>query len=644
MLPVEYIYADWLKWVVYDEVLRSDPKYVAARKAGEIETGSQVEGFCLPEFRVSKNTDHFPRYENRKLQYYSLVTPDILNTDHWIPDHDAMNLSESVVYDSDNHPVQIFSEVVHCPDDPRYLKLKISDEWKRFLPTFKEVTFFRHSILFLPNDKQVFFSNMNQHRKNKSVTWTCDAHGPVRKLESFGDMTKFEEDQTQVFKYPHAWPEPAMEWLVRPRIGSWPSPDLVQEIVESGCHIAPVGRGKREHEPQATSDYFKNPGDQDGVVHFNVSGNKATTASIMDETEWRLSFSVAENRLGQSVTPVQRHIMVLLKMIKKMYFSEVGVSTYLLKNLIFWEVEKQDESFWSENNSAKCLLHMLDVLEKCLEEGFLPQYIMPKSNLLKDEDPKKLARAVVLIREVRRDLLPKLITMFQRCCSLQLHSPTFHRRMYFEPFLGKLKNGTLSDGEVIKLVCSLLSLFISRCKDCIESMHRIHAKDDASSESAKRSIHITLNVYESLITRCLTKLWFLQNPHSKNLEEFITFVKHESTTFPTNDCLVQQAVSFFQQALEGKDLANQVPSTQAMENIKQIYRVDENITLKRGKASTDFIKKGELFKALEVLTEWSQDVAGQDMDMKKLTEKFNSFAVLLDGLAKKREDEKVKEN
>ena len=40
-------------------------------------------------------------------------------------------------------------------------------------------------------------------------------HGPVRKLQS-GNLPSYEEDQTGVFKYPIAWPEPTMEWLVRP--------------------------------------------------------------------------------------------------------------------------------------------------------------------------------------------------------------------------------------------------------------------------------------------------------------------------------------------------------------------------------------------------------------------------------------------
>jgi len=60
-----------------------------------------------------------------------------------------------------------------------------------------------------------------------------------------------------------------------------------------------------------------------------------------------MSFSLAENKLGESVSPVQRHVMALLKMIKKFYFPDV-IWTYYLKNLLFWECENLDEVFWKD--------------------------------------------------------------------------------------------------------------------------------------------------------------------------------------------------------------------------------------------------------------------------------------------------------
>lgn len=152
--------------------------------------------------------------------------------------------------------------------------------------------------------------------------------------------------------------------VVRPRPSGWPSSDLVQEIFNSGCHLAPVGRGTRFEEPVDLLIYCQNP-------ELSVSSSVSLRAEynigklVMDNTEWKTSFSVAENKLGESVSPVQQHVLVLLKMIKKCYFPKV-ISTYCLKHLLFWEIEKKQEGFWREDNSGNCLLLILDRLQECL--------------------------------------------------------------------------------------------------------------------------------------------------------------------------------------------------------------------------------------------------------------------------------------
>jgi len=207
----------------------------------------------------------------------------------------------------------------------------------------------------------------------------------VRKVQS-GGSPNIEEDQAWVFKYPDAWPESAMEWLVRKRPSGWPPSHLVQELFDSGCHLAPVGRGKRVNEPIGTVTYCQNPEATLAALAVLPAESNAGGKLSMEETEWRLPFSLAENKLGESVSPVQRHVMVLLKMIKKFYFPDV-IGTYYLKNLLFWECENLDEVFWKEENSANCLLLMLDRLQECLEKHHLPHYIMPQSNLLMYEEP-----------------------------------------------------------------------------------------------------------------------------------------------------------------------------------------------------------------------------------------------------------------
>ena len=144
----------------------------------------------------------------------------------------------------------------------------------------------------------------------------------------------------------------------------------------------------------------------------------------MDETEWRTSFSLAENKLGKSMSPVQRHVIVLQKMIKKFYFPEV-ISTYSLKNLLFWECKKKGQVFWREDNSGSCLLFMLDRLQECLESRHLPHYIMPQSNLLMYKDPSRLKEAAVQVAEVRCNILSKTFNLLRKLQSLTFQSQTY---------------------------------------------------------------------------------------------------------------------------------------------------------------------------------------------------------------------------
>ena len=78
-----------------------------------------------------------------------------------------------------------------------------------------------------------------------------------------------------------------MEWLVRTRPSGWSLPDLVQEIFDSGCHLAPVGRGKRVDEPIDTVNYCQNPEAILAASGALPAESNAEGKRAMEETEWR---------------------------------------------------------------------------------------------------------------------------------------------------------------------------------------------------------------------------------------------------------------------------------------------------------------------------------------------------------------------
>ena len=325
------------------------------------------------------------------------------------------------VENDEKKTISIFT-VEHADNDPRYAKLRLTNEWKELRPRYKSV-FYHHHAFLLPSAEHPWDGRKRDSfglEKENIMKWSFTIHGPARTFHC-GQHATSERDHITVFKYPKAWPEMAMEWLVRPRPSGWPSPDLVPEIFDSGCHLAPVGRGKRLHDPvdRATYCQFPEVSLASSTVTATDSGPRGEWT--MDETEWRTSFSLAENRLVMSVSPVQRHVMVLLKTLKNFYFPDV-ISTYYLKNLLFWACEGKDEFFWNESNSRRCVLYMLDRLQVCLEAHDLPHYFIPQSNLLLCEDHAKLDEAAAVVSELRRGILPKTVSLLRRLQSLTYRS------------------------------------------------------------------------------------------------------------------------------------------------------------------------------------------------------------------------------
>ena len=569
MFPVEYIYGNWFKQVLENKAKRSiDPELLCAQSPDELETGSRVEGFCIPEILVA-NTDEDP------------LSVPLSKREHWQADVDNMLECQSYT----ENVAEIFT-VEHIEDDPRYVRLRLTNEWKYNLPQYKDATFLNQTFnIPYESGKHTIFGYLD-HR-------TSEVHGPVRKLQSKG-FVALEENRTRVFKYPQAWPDSAMEWLVRPRHGSWPSPELIQDIFEAGCHIAPVGRGKRHQEPIAMLSYVKDPSQAStSKEHLDLSS--------MDETEWRLSSSVAENKLGQSVIPVQRHVIVLLKILKKMYFPDV-ISSYLLKNLLFWEIEKQDESFWKEDNSAKCVVYMLDRLAQCLEDGCLPHYIIPESNLLQNEDPRKLAEGAATIRDVRKNILAKTIGMLKRITSLTYLTPHYLQDLDWDLLCIKIDDVT-SVEEAKQLTCSLLQLFSSKCKDVIEKLFKSIETEDLQ-DHIKMFLNVPLYAYESLLARCLCRL-FVHDARNGDItkssnNDFVLFVKEQNGRLSSDDEFIELSLLFFAQAKVGKELSDVVPCTIVMEKTKEIYTMFAQKHVEKAQAEVEeefwWLRSSELDK------------------------------------------------
>ena len=603
MFPVEYVYGDWMGWQTNSEANRADPEFLGSPDQRDKEAGSQVEGFCIPQFLL------------RKSNIDCVTSFDI--QEHWQPDFDGMKEHDPFVENDEKKAIPIFT-VKHADNDPRYAKLRLTNEWKDHRPRYKNVSHLHHAFLLpsaghpMEGREESSFGIEGENVKK----WSFALHGPVRKLHA-GGIPNYEEDQTGVFKYPVAWPEPAMEWLIRPRPSGWPSPDLIMEIFDSGCHLAPVGRGKRLDEPVDIIDYCQNPELTQASSTVLAAESNADGNSFMEETEWRTSFSLAENKLGKSVSPVQRHVMVLLKVIKKFYFPDV-ISTYYLKNLLFWECERKGEDFWREDISASCLLFMLDRLQECLEAHHLPHYVMPQSNLLMYEDPAKLNDAAVVVGEVRRNILPKTFSLLRRLQSLTYQSQTYLQNIgsQLEGQLLKMQDKNLPKEDHRELLRIVYSFFVKTCKVVIASLQRISST--AERQNIEKLIYVGLYGYQSILARNLCKLWLLvdnesNEPKSWEEEAFKLFVKGEVEDLFLDENFLAVALVFFDHARKGVEPSLAIPTTSVMRRLREEQMKMAQERMEGAKAqlqgTLDWLKTSDLKAAGEKAAKKVQKIA-----------------------------------
>lgn len=184
------------------------------------------------------------------------------------------------------------------------------------------------------------------------------------------------------------WPEEASEWRERSRQANWPSSELIQDIIKSGIHLVP--------KPHALS--------QDKDV------------------EWRMSFSLAEIKLGRSLREEQRLCYLAVKALHHMELKEPeGLASYHLKTILFWTCEKTHSSLWTMDTLGRGFLTLLDELIGCLREGRISNYFTPECNLIELVKKEDLGVWLAKLEAIRKDPIPFLIRfhdLYRRMSSL----------------------------------------------------------------------------------------------------------------------------------------------------------------------------------------------------------------------------------
>jgi hypothetical protein len=206
------------------------------------------------------------------------------------------------------------------------------------------------------------------------------------------------------------WPREANEWIYRERemrvdpkttnLFQWPSIEMINKITDFGCCVIPQGFApKNGSNPQR-------------------------------ELEWKIIFPEADRYLESRLTSAQVKVFMITKALVKAFVEpnmERGLNMFTtehIRNHLFWQCEHNYTSF-NDDNLGEGLLKFLVSLLHCIKIHRLPDYYMPKRNLLENIPEKVLVEVhrhiyrvvenpvpfvLIAIRNLRyqKDFYPKL--------------------------------------------------------------------------------------------------------------------------------------------------------------------------------------------------------------------------------------------
>ncbi|KAJ7360554.1 hypothetical protein OS493_015658 [Desmophyllum pertusum] len=197
-----------------------------------------------------------------------------------------------------------------------------------------------------------FLESCGEVRQGQKILFIVDQGGPAVNVSAFlkeEGGTMF--DMALCLPFPY-WPNVANDWITRCRPSGWPSLELVSSIVNTGCALVPVSP----------------LGSQTGL-------------------EWRISFSLCERKLAQSLSDCQKGCFLIVKGIWRHFLkhpSKKGLQSYHLKTTMFWVCEEVSPNDWRKDKIGVGVLRILQKLYCFLVNLSCPHYLIPENNLFQD--------------------------------------------------------------------------------------------------------------------------------------------------------------------------------------------------------------------------------------------------------------------
>nr|XP_022298644.1 uncharacterized protein LOC111107652 [Crassostrea virginica] len=258
-------------------------------------------------------------------------------------DHDFMywsnynrvvwDFSQSALYNTHSHAL-ILCDSSESPPGFTLLWLPLERAGRRVLSSCVRI-----------NGALYISSAMYRHNTCPLALPDSTVHGPC----SSGIDGGLEYDFAHCF-VSDFWPPSASSWT--DRCHSWPPPQVVDDIVRSGCHFVAIG---------------------------HKLGNHA-------DNEWRISFSQAEQKLVYAMNHTQFLTYGLLKLFVKEFNrgkieEEKLLCSYHMKTAIFWAIQGNTIDHWCPQNLLAGFWVCYKLLLKWVYEGVCPNFFIPENNM-----------------------------------------------------------------------------------------------------------------------------------------------------------------------------------------------------------------------------------------------------------------------
>ncbi|XP_062615276.1 uncharacterized protein LOC134277016 [Saccostrea cucullata] len=180
------------------------------------------------------------------------------------------------------------------------------------------------------------------------------------------------------------WPPSASSWI--DRCHSWPEPHVVDDIVKNGCHFVAIGHKLGSHE----------------------------------DHEWRISFSLAEQKLVYAMN----HCQFLTYGLLKLFLTEIinnGVGdddkllcSYHMKTAVFWVIQQNIIPQWCPQNLLECFWVCFKLILKWVYAGICPNFFIPDNNMFLSK----------IHGDKQHQLFIRLYRLYEKGLAFLLHSPS----------------------------------------------------------------------------------------------------------------------------------------------------------------------------------------------------------------------------